>query len=131
MSLSESEISSDENIIRATTSTDWDAQKNRWSSQLFKGENISVSRLSILSIKELIKIFHQQLDKPKKTVIGAAEINVGRLQEIGRLQNIALTVVEKPENNNPAHAEIPQKISRSLAKKIIDELLFHKDKYID
>ena len=128
------EVSSEENIVRAIHSAHWDLELKRGSSQILKGQNISVSRLSILSLEILFEIFHTQLDtSPNGIIIGAGEINVGRLIEIGEnfTNPIRLTVEENPLENNSAHAEIPQKISRSLAKKIIDGLLFHKDKNID
>jgi len=56
-----------------------------------------------------------------------AEINVGLLQEIGRSHNpcVALTVESKPVDWNPAHAEIPQTITRGLANKILPKLKLH------
>ena len=51
-----------------------------------------------------------------------------RLQNIGRKQNpaVALTVEPKPSEWNPAHAEIPQRITRGLANKILPELKLHQ-----
>lgn len=137
------EVSSEENIVRAIHSAWWDLETDIKSSSIFKGEKISVSRLSILNLNELFDIFHKQLDtSPNGIIVGAGEMNVGRLQKIGLefTQNpTKITVEEDPTKEdlerkiveNPAHAEIPQRISRGLAKKIIDELLFHKDKNID
>ncbi len=59
-----SEISHEENIVRAIRFADWDEQKRHWSSQIFRGKNISVSRLLILNLEKLLKIFHKQLDRP-------------------------------------------------------------------
>lgn len=128
--MSQTECSPEENIVRAITSAHWDAKKNRYSSDLFKGEGISVSRLTISSLEELFRIFHLQLDKPpNRMVTSAGEINVGRLQSIGRnyTPSAELTVVPEPAAENPAHAEIPQKISRGLAFKIIEALIIHED----
>ncbi len=84
-----------------------------------------------MPIAELFAIFHQELDSPPKNrfIIGAGEINVEQLQEIGRnyQQPIELSVEATPTNNNPAHAEIPQKISRPLAFSIIRALIIHQD----
>ncbi len=133
------QIPPEENIVRAIHFAWWDIEADRKSSSIFKGENISVSRLAILSLIELFPIFHRQLDtSPNGKIVGAGEINVGNLQNIGRefVENpTEITVEEDPtkENpekrvvENPAHAEIPQKISRGLANKIIKELIFHKD----
>ena len=134
-----SQISPEENIVRAIHHTWWDIKDGRKSSSIFKGEHISVSRLAILNLRELFPIFHRQLDtSPSGTIIGAGEINVGQLQKIGREfleKPTEITVEEDPTKEdaekglieNPAHAEIPQKISRGLAKRIIKELVFHKD----
>lgn len=124
------EIPHEENVVRAIHSAWWDIRENRKDSSIFKGENISVSRLSILTLESLFKIFHVQLDSsPNGIIVGAGEINVGRLREIGKEHesSIKLSVVEAPFEENPAHAEVPQKISRGLAKRIIKELLFHQD----
>jgi hypothetical protein len=64
------------------------------------------------------------------------EISVGRLQDIGNGYQVGpadklvdqptkLTVVEKPEDWNPAHAVIPEKITRGLANKILPALVRH------
>ncbi len=128
------EVSLKENIVRAIHRAWWDEKENRKESSIFKGQNISVSRLSILSIDELFKILHPQLDSsPNGIVIGLGEINVRRLKEIGRefVNPMELSVEKDPLPENPAHAEIPQKITRGLAKAIIKELDFHKDKNLD
>jgi hypothetical protein len=121
----------EENILRAILNAFWDETKGRWSSELFRGENLSVSRLSILGISELLAIFHRELDSPPKqrTVIGGGEINIGNLQFIGRnyQQPIELVVEEDPTPTNPAHAEIPQKITKGLARKIIVALTIHRE----
>ena len=64
---------------------------------------------------------------PERRLELIAEINVGRLQEIGRARNpaVTLTVEAKPEERNPAHAEIPQNITRGLANQILAELRLH------
>src|SRR2546421_8503993 len=120
----------EENILRAIHTAHWDERRNRWSSSLFKGSGISVSRLSILGLAELFAIFHRELDSPPKNrfVTGGGEINIRRLQEVGRnYQNkpTELTVEEVPTETNPAHAEIPQDISKGLALEIIRALIIH------
>jgi hypothetical protein len=74
-------------------------------------------------------MFRKHLEKPPERrleLIG--EINVGHLQEIGRTyaQPVELTVETKPEDWNPAHAEIPQRITRGLATKIVNALKRHQ-----
>ncbi|MFN0139365.1 MAG: hypothetical protein ACKVQW_04670 [Pyrinomonadaceae bacterium] len=123
------EVSHHENIVRAIHSAWWDIHANRGFSSVFKGQNNSVSRLSILNLTQLFEIFHTELDSsPNGQIVGAGEINVGRLIEIGQqhIKPIELTVEEAPLPENRAHAEIPQKISKGLANSIIRELSFHK-----
>lgn len=128
------EVSSEENVVRAVHKAWWDEKENRKSSAIFKGQNISVSRLSILNLDKLFEILHKQLDSsPNGIIIGLGEINVGKLKEIGKkfVNPIKITVEAVPLPENPAHAEIPQKISRGLAKAIIKELNFIKDKNLN
>lgn len=131
----------DENIVRAIHFAWWDIENDVKHSSILKDSrgNVSVSRLSILSLNKLFEIFHKQLDSsPNGRIVGAGEINVGHLMEIG-LEHTAnptnLTVEEAPikedeangEIGNPAHAEIPQRISKGLANRIIKEMVFHKE----
>lgn len=121
----------EENVLRAIHSAHWDQNEDRKSSAIFKGPNISVSRLSILAMEELFAIFHRKLDESKNgAIVAAGEINVGRLQTIGReyqVQPTDITVEEDPEEDNRAHAIIPQKISKGLARVIIGNLTIHND----
>ncbi|MDQ3635693.1 MAG: hypothetical protein M3405_14465 [Acidobacteriota bacterium] len=128
------EVSSEEDIVRAIHKAWWDEKENRKNSSIFKGQNISVNRLSILSIDRIFEILHQQLDSsPNGIIIGCGEINVGKLKSIGeKFQNpTEIIVVEDSLPDNPAHAEIPQKITRGLAKAIIKELKFIKDENLN
>jgi hypothetical protein len=108
--------SRDEDILRAVYEAHWDGR--RLDSELFEGRGISVSRLTILAYPELCAIFKRTIKSP---IVKTAEIKVGDLQDIGNTHTPSkeLTVEVAPSTNNPAHAEIPQKISRSLARKIV------------
>jgi len=116
-----------ENIVRAVCTDKWDGE--RLAPSLFVGENLSVSRLAILSLRDHWDLFREYLaDPPERRLELIAEINVGRLQAIGRAQEPPreLTVEPKPEPWNPAHAEIPQRITRGLANKILPRLTLHR-----
>ena len=118
-----------EDVVRAITTAHWDPREQRISSSLFKGERISVSRLAVLPLAEILAIFDRELVKPpERSVLGAGEIRVGTLKEIGRdFQHPAeLSVEEDPIPGNPAHAEIPQRISKGLSKRIVDALVLHR-----
>ncbi len=116
-----------EDIVRAVCTDKWDGE--RLSPSLFVGKDISVSRLAITPLADHWDLFRQYVQKPPERRLELiAEINVGHLQEIGRAQNpaVALTVEPKPLDWHPAHAEIPQRITRGLANKILPELKLHQ-----
>jgi len=120
-------LSPDENIVRAICSDKWDGQ--RLAPSLFVGAGTSVSRLSVASLEDHWDIFRQHVQRPPERLLEMiGEINIGRLQEIGRAHepSVELSVEPKPEDWNPAHAEIPQKISRGLANKILPALIRHR-----
>jgi hypothetical protein len=121
------ECADSEQIIRAITTAHYDEVEQRVNSGLFLGPGTSVSRLAVLSLAEIFDIFKRDLGQPPQRVFYAGEINVGVLQQMGREHNqpTVITVEKKPEPNNPAHAEIPQKIPRGLSKKIIKALKRH------
>jgi hypothetical protein len=118
------ELEKSEIVVRAILETNYDATKKRYSSSLFTGGNTSVSRLAILSYSDIVDIFLIELDKPERAVIGSGSISVQELQEIGSISNnkLVITVVSKPTEANPSHAEIPQKIPRGTALEIIKKL---------
>lgn len=120
-------IGPEEDIVRAICTDKWDGE--RLSPSLFSGEGTSVSRLAVIALAEHWDLFRNYVEQPPERrleLIG--EINVGRLHELGRTHTtpIELTVEEKPEDWNPAHAEIPQRITRGLANKILPALKLHR-----
>jgi hypothetical protein len=120
-------LASTEDIVRAVCTDKWDGE--RLSPSLFVGERISVSRLALIPLADHWELFRQHVQKPPQRRLKLiAEIKVGRLQEIGRTENpaAALTVEPRPKEWNPAHAEIPQWITRGLANKILRELKLHE-----
>lgn len=119
----------EEDIVRAICTDKWDGL--RVAPSLFKGQNISVSRLAIIPLADHWEMFRARLEKPPERrleLIG--EINVGHLAAIGRShhQCIDLTVEPRSEDWNHAHAEIPQKITKGLANRILKELKLHRPK---
>jgi hypothetical protein len=112
-----------EDVVRAVCSDKWDGE--RLSPSLFVGAGISVSRLALASLEEHWEMFRNHVQKPpERRLEFIVEINVGRLQSLGQTADppLALTVEPKPEAWNPAHAEIPQKLTRGLANRILPEL---------
>lgn len=131
-STKEKKCSEDEKLVRAIRSSDWDSKKKRYSSNLFMSQGTSVSRLSVSNIKQLNKIFCDELHRPPVHEVRATgTISVMELQNIGKMftvdkksRPIVIWVLEKPTDKNPAHAEMfsDPKIPRSLAHQIIDNL---------
>jgi len=120
-------VAAEENIVRAVCSDKWDGE--RLSPSLFVGSGISVSRLALVSLEEHWDLFRRHVEKPpERTLERIAEINVGELQAIGRnhTSKAELTVEPSPLDWNPAHAEIPQRISRGLANSILPKLQLHQ-----
>lgn len=119
-------IGAEEEIVRAICTDKWDGI--RLSPSLFKGANTSVSRLVLISLEDHWDLFRRHLEKPpERKLERIGQINVGRLQEIGRTNKdpVSLTVEPDPVQWNPAHAIIPQNITRGLANKICDALTIH------
>jgi len=121
-------VAPEEDIVRAVCSDKWDGQ--RLSPSLFVGQNTSVSRLAVIPLTDHWDIFRKHVQKPSaRTLERIAEINVGVLQETARIHSdLELTVEPSPLDWNPAHADIPQKITRGLANAILKELKLHKQK---
>jgi len=122
-------ISLQENIVRAICSDKFDGE--RLSPSLFTGVDTSVSRLSLISLEEHWDLFRRHVQRPPQRFLEEiGEINVGTLQEIGRNyleMATEITVEPDPLDWNPAHALIPQKISRGLANKIVKSLKRHRE----
>lgn len=119
-------LAAEEEFVRAICTDKWDGM--RAAPSLFTGQDVSVSRLAITPLSEHWDMFRNHLEKPpERRLERIGEINVGRLQRIGQdyKKPIGLTVEPKPEDWNPAHAEIPQKITRGLANQIVNALKLH------
>ena len=119
-------IAPEENIVRGICTDKLDG--THVSPSLFKGKNVSVSRLAVIPLIDHWDLFRKLLEKPPERrleLIG--EINVGDLQQLGRnyKDKVEVTVEAKPEDWNPAHAEIPQRITRGLANQIVKALKRH------
>jgi hypothetical protein len=115
----------EEVVLRAIQETHLDEKQGRVSSSLFKGRDISLSRLAVLSTGEIFKILRRDLDKPANALIGAAEVTVAVIEDAGgrdEAGKLIVRVVADPllgSAPNPAHAEIPQNLSKGTSRKII------------
>jgi hypothetical protein len=123
-----SECPATENVVRAVTTATWDVTNQRAHYGCFRGPNASVSRLAILGLQDLFAIFRRDLtEPPNKLLIGAGEINVGMIQTIGATAEdpIRITVEIDPLPDNPAHAEIPQRLPKGISKRIVEAWTWH------
>jgi hypothetical protein len=115
-----------EDIVRAVCTDKWDGE--RLSPSLFVGEGISVSRLAVIPLADHWEMFRNHVeDPPERRLEMICELNVGRLSAIGRAYATPteLSVEPKPEDWNPAHAEIQHRITRGLANAILPNLIRH------
>ncbi len=120
-------VAAEEDVVRAICTDKWDGE--RIAPSLFTGENTSVSRLSIIPLQDHWDMFRQYLQTPPERILALiGEINVGHLQQIGRAykQPTELTIEPEPVDWNPAHAVIPQNITRGSANQIIRALELHR-----
>lgn len=119
-------LDASEDIVRAVCSDKWDGE--RLSPSLFVGEGLSVSRLALVPLSDHWNMFRDHVeDPPERRLEMITEINVGHLYEIGQAYTTPteLMVEPKPEDWNPAHAEITQRITRGLANAILPRLKRH------
>ena len=134
--MSVSELPADEYVLRALTERMYDESKGRFSAEVFGKAGTSVSRLSILDFNEIAKIFCQDLHcPPDSELLGCVRISVGALKAFGenfesngKAEPKQISIDPKPVLNvqgivdNPAHAEIRQKIPRTLSFDIMKTL---------
>ena len=73
-----------EDIVRAICTEKWDGAEMRAAPGLFKGCNVSVSRLAVIPLSEHWNMFRIRFENPpERRLERIGEINVGHLQEIG------------------------------------------------
>ena len=113
----------EEEIVRALTEAHWDKEHNRFSKAAFYSHNVSVSRLKISPLAALIELFRDNFP----ALLKVGQINVGRLQELGRTHTspAEIQVIEDSRDDNPAHAIIPGRMSKTLARRVVANLHFH------
>ncbi|MDZ4816787.1 MAG: hypothetical protein SGI71_11025 [Verrucomicrobiota bacterium] len=115
-----------EEIVRAICSDKFDGE--RYSPSLFKGENTSVSRLSVIPLEEHWDLFQKNVQvPPERILVQIGQIHIGAMQRVGEehLTKLQLTVEPDPLDWNPGHAVMPQNISKGLSKKITKKMEKH------
>jgi hypothetical protein len=112
-----------EEVVRAVQLSHYDENRGRVSSALFRGNNISVSRLHVLTFEAIWASFLEEVDKPHNRLVGARLLVVRDIVQTGASSGTPLTVYAKPTPTNQAHAEISAetKISRKVAHALIQK----------
>ena len=144
------EICESEEVVRAAMYPYWDADQGRGTPSAFAATEVSVSRLAICDLEQIISIFKADFDgrvHPDGSSMDIRGFGQGRvasiisqaetpMQNSTELPNVVLTVNEDPISNetgvtnNPSHALIcgwdrenpsqPRKISRGVAKRLLN-----------
>ncbi|MFQ3598709.1 MAG: hypothetical protein SNJ55_08740 [Chloroherpetonaceae bacterium] len=131
-----------EHILRAITSDDIAQQPDGTlfiKPTSFEGATVSVSRLSVLSLEEIFKIFLHDVQKTNRQP--PRFLKCGVELEVGTLKEVCLNYQERPTEiqvqidpiipDNPAHAEIVVtnqngKISKGLSRIIVAFIERHR-----
>ncbi len=123
-----------EHILRAITSDEASQQPDGTlfiKPSAFEGANLSVSRLSVLSLEKIFEIFLSQVQnttrQPPRLLKCGVELEVGKLKDMCLNYQDRPTEVQveiDPIPDNPAHAEIVVtnqngKISKGLSRAIV------------
>ncbi len=119
-------VAGEENVVRAMWTDKYDGE--RFSASAFKGSDLSVSRLAVISLDDHWPLFRDRVQFPAgRTLLAFAEINVSKLAALGRTHapQITLWVDAVPLDWNPAHAEVRGNVTRGLANRILDAVEVH------
>lgn len=124
-----------ERVLRAVCSDKFDPVTRKVAKSLFKGAEISLSRLQVIPIARQWPLLASTVQKlPGRRLERLGEIGVDRIEDIGAAyrkddegQPAPLTVVEDRLPRNEAHAIIVEEIkSDALAKALVSELRLHE-----
>jgi len=109
-----------EAIVRAICSDKFDGE--RVSPSAFVGNNVSVSRLAILSIEDLWQILAEEASSPpERTLMRLGKTTVADVVTVGEESQprCDLNAHADPTETNPAHAEIRPKLTRGQANRLL------------
>lgn len=137
-------VGDDEELVRALHEPFWDAKTQRASKSAFTQEEVSVSRLAVMSYDEIVTIFQHDLNNSDANggagrVVGATAIVaagfVNTTCAANTLADVVVDIVEDPVINeppqldNPSHALIrgrdrstraePRRITPGMASAIL------------
>ncbi len=118
----------DECILRAIRSLQWD--KNRISPSALTDSELSVSRLSVYTSKQILSIYHRDFDPTPNPYSVSLELNVGEIHSTSaahianmprkdRAGKQPLKILNDPLPENKAHAIADGKVTRGLANQLL------------
>lgn len=123
-----------EGLVRAICSDKIDMQNGRISKSLFKGVEISLSRLVIFPLPKQWPVLAATVQKlPGRRLERLGEIAVAEIEDLGAKilkdadnRPASLTAIAQPLPHNEAHAVIREEIkSDALAKALVASLRVH------
>ncbi|MFC5438512.1 hypothetical protein [Rhodanobacter ginsenosidimutans] len=133
-------LAGDEEVVRAYMHPYWDDNVKRASKSAFTCSNVSVSRLAIYDLNQIVEVFKKDFEgRNDIKAIGCAKVAdiVQTAEELadGKRSPITLKVIEDPikddlrATDNPAHALIcsrdrnlpyqPKKITGGVANRLV------------
>ena len=137
------QLAASEEVVRAAMYPFWDPDLQRASPSAFTSEEVSVSRLAILDITQIVALFQRDFasrlhpDGESRAVRATGRATVKTIVEQANLPrddksipDVVLSVVEDPLEDNAAHALIcgldranpskARRIPRGVAKRLVD-----------
>jgi hypothetical protein len=126
-------LAREEQVVRAICSEHFDPENGRISPSLYEGKETSVSRLTVVPIKNQWTLLAATVQKlPGRRLEKLGELGVATIEDLGQAytQNekpapVVLTVVDDPTPQNAAHAIIPEKISKGLSRTMVKVSTIH------
>jgi hypothetical protein len=127
----------EESVVRAICSDKIDPVNGKIATSLFKGREISLSRLAIIPLARQWPLLAATVQKlPGRKLEKLGELTVADVEDIGATYRqtempppapTILTVEDQPIAQNPAHAIIPQEIKADgLAKALRARVVVHE-----
>lgn len=98
-------INDAEYIVRALHMPSWDEKLKRGTKSAFQKNNISVSRLSVLSIAEILQIWREEIETESRKIEAYAKLKVADVHALSG-EVMGLVVIEDVTASNRSHAEI-------------------------
>jgi len=126
-------LTREEQVVRAVCTEHYDSDSGRISPSLYEGKETSVSRLAVIPLAGQWPTLAATVQKlPGRRLEKLGELGVGQIEDIGAnyTQNgnqaaVTLTVVNDQTPQNPAHAIIPEKITKGLSRVLRQATVIH------